>query len=110
MKEEEKTCTCGVPNEIHATCCGWSNTGIFVFPWESNVSLNMTDDEKKDRYYKIKEYFSKHESDRNKELREEVERLRAKQHKDEDFIHNHFSETEDVFEFRQGIIDYFNLI
>jgi hypothetical protein len=25
---DEETCTCGVPNDLHATCCGWKNAGV----------------------------------------------------------------------------------
>lgn len=29
---EINKCTCGVPLNLHATCCGWANANLIIYP------------------------------------------------------------------------------
>ena len=53
-----ETCVCGVPLDTHhPTACGWEMSLLTIFPWEK-IYTSITVEEKKERYYKIKEFFS----------------------------------------------------
>lgn len=41
---------CGVPTELHQTCCGWRNARRVVFPGEVFLTVAMTPEEAELRY------------------------------------------------------------
>lgn len=47
--EDDPRCTCGVPNSLHNTCCGWGNANVIMFPWEMTVPM-ISDEEKEIRW------------------------------------------------------------
>lgn len=41
---------CGVPDNLHGTCCGWRNAKMVYYPWEKFVIANPSAEERELRY------------------------------------------------------------
>jgi hypothetical protein len=47
----KKTCSCGVPEDIHSpTCCGWGNANIILFEGEESMPAVISSEEKEIRW------------------------------------------------------------
>lgn len=48
--EKEIICTCGVPEFLHGTSCGWNNASVIIKNGETAIVANMTGEERKERW------------------------------------------------------------
>lgn len=44
--KEDKICSCGVPDGIHNTCCGWENANVVLFPFDNEITGAVSSYEK----------------------------------------------------------------
>lgn len=44
---KEIICSCGVPENLHNTCCGWENASITIFPNEKTFTYPSAEENKK---------------------------------------------------------------